>query len=173
MDSLLHYNDEADKSLGIAGMAISLVACDCENVLSSVSMEPDDDSLNLTQEFFFSGNPRQSARIAWNELLRQFQIASSLVIGNVLCRAHAAGHSPAKEIIDAMHGFISEQGREYCSLDDDEIEAIYNKNYQYHRRLFSHPGVMSVARDFATVLRMRRTMTAGEVFEQLSRLNSI
>ena len=35
----LKYIDETDKSLGIAGMAITLVACDCEDMLACVSLE--------------------------------------------------------------------------------------------------------------------------------------
>lgn len=173
MDINLHYSDESDKSLGIAGMAIALVACDSESVLASVSLEPDEEAFDFSQDFFFSGNPRQSARIAWNELLRQYQIASSLLLGNVFCRARAAGHAPEDDVLDIVRGFIAGEGREYCSLDDDEIQTVYDKTLRFHTRLFSHPGVLSVARDFATVLRMRRSMTAGEVFEQLSRLNSI
>ncbi|MDO4320780.1 MAG: hypothetical protein Q4C34_09425, partial [Bacteroidales bacterium] len=57
--------------------------------------------------------------------------------------------------------------------EDDEIDTLFNKNYRYYSRLFSHSGVLVVARDFATTLRMRRRLTAGEVFEQLSRLNSL
>lgn len=173
MNSPLHYTDEADKSLGIAGMAIALVACDGERLLASVSVEPDDEPFDMAQEFFFSGNPRQSARIAWNELLRQYQIVGSLVIGNVLCRAYSTGHSPAAEVIAAMHDFIIGQAGEYCSLDSDEAEALYNKSYRYYSRLFAHPTVSTVARDFATLLRIRRTMSATEVLEQLSRLQGI
>lgn len=173
MDIDLHYTDESDKSLGIAGMAIALVACDSESILASVSLEPDEEAFDFTQDFFFSGNPRQSARIAWNELLRQFQIASSLLLGNVFCRARAAGRAPEAAALDMVRAFIDGEGREYCSLEADEIQAVYDKNLRFHTRLFTHPGVLSVARDFATVLRMRRTMSAGEVFEQLARLNSI
>lgn len=173
MDLNLHYSDESDKSLGIAGMAIALVACDSESVLASVSLESGEETFDFSQDFFFSGNPRQSARIAWNELLRQFQIASSLLLGNVFCRARAGGHAPEADVLDFVRDFIAAEGREYCSLDDDEIQTVYDKYLHFHTRLFSHPGVLSVARDFATVLRMRRSMTAGEVFEQLSRLNSI
>ena len=68
-------------------MAISLVACDCEHLLAEVSIEDEDEALRMAEEFFFCGNPRISAKISWNEILRQYQITSGLMLGNVMCRA--------------------------------------------------------------------------------------
>jgi len=173
MDTTLKYTDETDKSLGIAGMAISLVACDGEALLASVSLEEGDDSMMFSEEFFFAGNPRLSAKIAWNELLKQYQVASAMLMGNIMCRRFAAGHGVESPLLQIVRDLLSDAGHTHCSLEDDEIETLFNKNYRYYTRLFSHGGVLSVARDLATTLRMRRRMTAGEVFEQLSRLNSL
>lgn len=173
MVSILKYIDETDKSLGIAGMAISLVACDGDEYLSAVSMEPGEEPLAMAEEFFFSGNPRFSAKIAWNELLKQYQITLAMLLGNVICRAFAAGHSPSSQVMDAVRKIACEHGAEFCELDTDEIEGLFNKNYAYYNRLFSHPTVNVVARDFAGTLRDRRRMTAGEVLEALHRLNSL
>lgn len=172
-NDILRYTDETDKSLGIAGMAISLVAIDGEKMLASVSIEADEEPFDMAQEFFFTGNPRQSARIARNEFFKQFQVMATLALGNVLCRAYSAGHSPAREAMQSVRDFIGDCGRELCSLEDDEIGHAYEHTYDYSNRLFTHPQIVAIARDFATVLRMRRRMTAGEVLEQLSRLNTL
>lgn len=169
----LKYTDETDRSLGVAGMAISLVACDCERLLASVSLEKDEQEIQFAEEFFFAGNPRMSAKIAWNELLRQYQVAMGMMLGNIMCRSFAAGHTPDAAALRAVHDILAEMGHTHCSLEDDEIESLFNKNYGYYSRLFNHGGVLVVARDFATALRMRRRMTAGEVVEHLARLNSI
>ncbi len=173
MENKLKYTDENDKSLGVAGMAISLVACDSEHYLAAVSLEDEEDTLQMAGEFFFSGNPRISAKIAWNELLKQYQITSGLLLGNVLCRSLSAGRNVDKEVLDIIHDMIVNDGRSYCSLEDDEVEAMYNKEYSYYYRMFSHPSVASIARDFAATLRMQRRMTAGEVIEHLRHLSSI
>lgn len=173
MNDLMKYADEADKSLGIAGMAISLVACDSEDYLASVSLEEGDEPLELAGEFFFGGNPGISAKIAWNEILRQYQVGSAMIMGNVLCRAHAAGHGLDDRVVDFIHRFICDEGHSMCSLDDDEVENLYNKNFAYYKRLFSHPSVVIIARDFADDLRQRRHMSAGEVLESLRRLNNL
>lgn len=173
MLSVLKYTDEEDRSYGVAGMTISLLACDAENMLSCVSLEPEEDSVEMSEEFFFNGNPRQSARIAWNELLRQLRVAAAMGLGNVICRARTRGRRPAEDMLRAIHDFVAEQGQAECSLEADEIEKLYRHDLGYYDRLFSHPGVQDVAREFATVLRMRRRMSAGEVFEQLSRFNHL
>jgi len=173
MENKLKYTDETDKSLGIAGMAISLVACDSEHLLAAVSLKDEEETLQMAEEFFFSGNPRISAKIAWNELLRQYQITSGLLLGNVMCRALSAGHGIDKDVLDFVHKLIIGDGQKYCSLDNDEAEAMYNKEYSYYYRMFSHPSVAEIARDFASTLRLQRRMTAGEVVENLRRLSSI
>lgn len=173
MIEVIRYTDEADKSLGISGMAISLVGFDCENYLASVSLEPEDEPFVLGQEFFFSGNPRQSARIAWNEFLHQFQILSALAIGNVLCRTYAAGHAPDRRQLDTLREFVTDLGRDMCSLEDYEARNAFDQIYQSNERLFTHPHIIGIARSLSALLRVRRRMTAGEVIEQLSRLNSL
>lgn len=173
MYSILKYIDDTDKSLGLAGMAITLVACDCEDMLASVSMEDEEEPLQMAGEFFFNGNPRFSAKIAWNEILKQYQIISSLLMGNVLCRRLCVGRSVEQELLDAVREIMETEGKDNCSLETDEISSLYNKNYNYYNRLFSHPTVAVIARDFATTLRMQRRMTSGEVIENLRRLSSI
>ncbi len=173
MDNILKYSDETDKSMGLAGMAIALVACDSEELIASVSMEADEEPLQMAGEFFFNGNPSFSAKTAWNEILKQYNIVVGLLFGNVMCRHLCAGKSVDHEILQSVHNIIESEGVTNCSLEKDEIETIYNKNYIYYHQLFSHPSVSVIARDFATSLRMQRRMTAGEVIENLRRLSTI
>lgn len=173
MYDLLKYSDEIDKSLGVAGMAIALLACDGENYIASVSVEDGEDTLDFAPEAFFIGNPRFSAKIAWMQLMREYHVFSGMLLGNIMCRHIVPSKSLKNDIIDIIHDLVSEHGSQTCSLDEDEIETLFNKDFSYFRRLFSHPAVSDVARDFANTLRIQRRMTAGEVFENLSRLSSI
>ncbi len=169
----LKYSDETDKSLGLAGMAISLVAYDGEEYLSGVSLVDGEEPFEMSEEFFFAGNPRFSAKIVWNGLLKQYRITVGMMLGNVMCRAYGSGHNPSREAIDALHGIAADEGQSRCSLDKDEIDTIFNKSYSYFNRLFSHPVVNDVARNMATTLVNQRRLSAGEVFDLLQRLNSI
>lgn len=169
----LKYKDEHDKSLGIAGMAITLVFNDKEHLLASVSMEDGEEAFRMAEEFYFGGNPRLSAKIAWKEFLSQFQVGMGMLLGNVMCRSFAAGNSPSDDVLGTVHDMVIEDAVEFCSLDRDEADSLFNQAEDYYRRMFAHPGVCVVARDFADSLVKQRRMTAGEVIDGLRRLASL
>lgn len=173
MYELLKYSDEVDKSLGVAGMAIALLACDGEYCLANVSIDENESTIGFAPEAFYSSNPRFSAKIAWTQLMREFNIFSGMLMGNVMCRMLTSNMGLNSEIIDMIHDLIEEHGKAKCSLEEDEIDVMFDKDMRYYHRIFSHPTVSNVARDLATTLRVQRRMSAGEVFEYLSRLSSL
>lgn len=170
---MLKYKDETDKSLGIAGMAIGLVAMDCEEYIAAVSLDPADDSLVMSREYYVTANPNFSAKLLWKAQLRNHEVNSAVLLANVLCRAMAAGQRVAPDSLAEIHSIIINDGCRQCDLDRDEVEEMYRKAYNYYYRLFSHPSVAVVARDFATTLRMQRRMTTAEILDNLRRLSSL
>ena len=173
MYEILKYTDEVDKSLGLAGMAIALMACNGERCISSISVEDGEDSFSFAPEAFFASNPRYSAKLAWSQLLDEVHIFSGMLMGNVFCRHLAASRDLRQEIVDVVHSLIAEHGAEKCDLDNDELEILFNKDIRYFHRLFNYPAVAEAARDFAGTLRIQRRMTAGEAFDYLGRLISL
>lgn len=172
MIEILKYKSETDKGLGIAGMAISLLAADALDMLAKVSMVEGEEPVTMAEEFFFSGNPRMSAKFAWYEGLRQYDITASMILANVLCRSLCSSTGVINnESLKAVHDHLVEQGQELCSLDADEVETLYSRSYRKHHSIFSHPTVGTVARDFANTLRMLQHMTGAEVADNLRRLN--
>lgn len=97
-----------------------------------------------------------------------------MLIANVMCR-HLVGqrHNVPDDIVELLRSLASGEGRDSCELDDDETERLFNKNYTYLQRVFSHRGVQSVAHDFAATLLSRRSLSRHEVLEQLSALNML
>lgn len=167
----LRYKDEVDMSFGIVGMAIALVACNCEDSLLSISIEPDEEHFQLSEDFFIL-NQTISAKAVWKESLKQYSLLNSIVFGNVMCRAYSVGKSPDKVVLKQMKDYLAEEGAANCSLEKDEIDNLYNKNLDYYRRFFTHPQVLSVAKQLADALRLHRRMSADEVFEYLNRLQN-
>ncbi len=169
----LQYIDENDKCYGITGMAIGMVVWNAEDVLSAVSLDaPAEEVVEFTPDFYFSGNPRLSAKVAWNHILQHYQVSMGMLIGNLLCRSYVLH----KEKVDAgarnelLH-YLDEEGRDTCSLESDEIERLFNKSYDYLYKIFNHSGVQSLAHDFAHELHDRRRLTRGEVSELLRALH--
>ncbi|MDE6301720.1 MAG: hypothetical protein K2M19_08390 [Muribaculaceae bacterium] len=170
MKEYFKYTDDNDKSYGLAGMAIALLTCDSEDMLASVSMEPGEESFEMAGEFFFATSPRMSAKLAWRDILRQYQVGGNLLLGNILCRHYASTLRIEQEMLDAIHTFMVEEGERWCALEADEVDALYNDRYEYYRRLFQHPRVSAAASDFAAAIRSHRRMSAAEVMENLRRL---
>lgn len=176
MKKQLSYKSEDDKCYGITGMAIALVVFDGEDYLTSINLdaESSDAMIEFTDEFYFTGNPEFSAKSVWNHILKNFNLAMSLSVGNMLCRRLVLESRPMdRDTTKSLFNLMVEVGRESCSLESDETQHLFEKNLNYLNRIFSHHGVQSVAHEFADVLRSRRVMTRFEVIEQLRALSML
>lgn len=169
--SALNYSDGHDKSFGLAGMAITLVACDGQELLIGIDMDDTDGrSLLMSPEFTAKGNPRMSAKLVWTQSLEHFKLATSMILGNLMCRHYILRHKAlASDIADMLRSLARNEADELCALETDEADAIFNNCYNYVDRLFNHPGVRSIAEEFAEELRSRRNISASEIFDFLSR----
>ncbi len=169
------YTDDTDRSYGAAGMAIGLMVFDGEETLSSITLDGDpNDMVVLSPDFYFAGNPAVSAKSVWNQMLKNYNISLGMLMSNFLCRHIVNGkHNLPSELRDFLHQLAREEGHEICSLDDDEIDSLFDKNFNYLNRVFAHRGVQSVARDFAETLLKRRTLSRLEVLELLDALKSL
>lgn len=169
MNSNLSYNSEEDKCYGATGMAISIMVYDCDEMLSCISLDAPAHSLvELVNDFYFSGNPGMSAKSAWAQITRSFNLSMAMTIGNVLCRSMVRD----RKLVDAatrkmLLDIITREGEESCSLEDDECRELFEKNYNYLYRVFNHRGVHEVAHDFADALTRMRRMTRMDVIDHL------
>lgn len=171
----LSYRDERDKCYGATGMAIGIVVFDGEDMVHGVNLDADPlDMVEYTADFFFAGNPRVSAKTSWNKILQNFNLSMGVTIANVLCRSLLLDHkAPGRDVHDGLRDLAVSEGSETCALDNDEIERLFDKNYTYLMRVFSHRGVQSVAHDFATALTSSRRMSRIEIVEHLHALNML
>ncbi len=175
MEYNLKYNGERDRSYGLTGVAISLVALDAEEYLEGISLDaPVGNSIEFSHDFFFVTGPAFSAKSAWNERLKHFQLIAGMVIANLMCRnyvQHRRKLSP--EILDNLRKFVYDEGVAVCSLDKDETDAVFDRSVSYFDRLFSYARVHEIANDFADNLVGQRSFTVQEVVERLRQLSMI
>lgn len=175
MKRRLSYKNEDDKCYGATGMAMAVVIFDGEDMLAGIDLDADPESvMQFTGDFYFNGNPSFSAKNAWNQILKNFNLAMALSLGNVICRHVVYQSKPVEnEIKDFLHQLMIDEGSKDCALDEDETERLFEKNFNYLNRVFNHSGVQSVARDFATTLKLRRKMSRMEVIDQLHALSML
>lgn len=172
---ILKYSDDNDRSYGAAGMAIGLVVYDGEDMLSSISIDGDpNEMVSLSPDFYFAGNPGVSAKTAWNQILKNYNLGIAMLMSNLLCRNLVMRRmNISDEMRKFLHSLAMEEGHDSCSLEEDEIERLFNKNLSYLTRVFSHHGVQSVAHDFAAQLLSRRSLSRLDVMEQLASLRML
>ncbi len=171
----LKYTDERDRCYGLTGMAMSIVVMDSEDLLAGIDMDaPVDEMMNFTPQYYFAGNPRLSARLAWNHLVEHYNITIGMLVGNVLCRYYVNSRKEiTPELLELVHQYVTDEGKATCQLDEDEINALFNKQFSYMQRLFRHHGVQSVVDDFASRLLQCRKMSVSEVIEGFRTLNML
>lgn len=171
----LTYLNEDDRSYGLAGMAISLASLDAVDRVASLSLDSDDTMITFSHEYYFSGSPSISPKSTWDNLIRNFYITSAMAVGNVAARSLVRlrqNNIPA-EVIDPVIDTIYEEGRESCSLEDDEIEAICDKVRMLSRRIFGNPRIHPAVDELARTISRRRSLSGGELIDELRLLQII
>lgn len=170
--SNLRYTDERDKIYGLAGMAITLVALDGEKYLCEISLDaPAGESIVMSHDYGFKGNPRMSARIVWKQTLADLRMTASMTLGNIVCRRYVLGHrGVADDDINPVREAVRADASDHCGLDNDESDRLFDGCLSYVQRVFRHPGVQEVAHSFADHIGRRRTLSGAEAIEILSSL---
>lgn len=175
MEQNIKYIDEKDKSYGVAGMAMSVFVWDADNMLDSVTLDGDsEDSVVMTQEYYFGDNRGFSAKESWRHTVEHFQLSVAMMVANVLCRCLVnRGKAPSAQLRSQMLAYALEEGEHRCSLQSDEASQLFDKCYNYCYRLFNHPDVCKVADEFAEVLRQRRSLSHADILETLAPLSRL
>lgn len=172
----LTYLNEDDRAYGLAGMAISLAALDAIDKVASVSLDNTDEPMvTFSHEYYFCGSPSISPKTTWDNMLRNFYITSAMVVGNVASRSlvRMKQREIPKTLLDDIFEVIAEEGRESCSLDNDELQAIYDRSYRQSQRIFGNPRVHAAIDEFVRVLSRRRILSGGELADELRLLQLI
>ncbi len=175
METKLSYRNEDDRCYGATGMTVAFFVMEGDELIAAVNLDSTPDSLiEYADDYFFAGNPGLSAKSAWNTILKHFNLSMAAAMANIMCRRavmeNTSLDAPTKQwLLDLM----IEEGRATCQLDEDETRRIFDKNYVYLTRVFTHRGVQGICHDFANTLKQRRRMTRFEILEALRALRML
>ncbi|MDE6629704.1 MAG: hypothetical protein K2K36_10100 [Muribaculaceae bacterium] len=165
----LKYKDEKDRAFGLGGMVVCMNAMESEKYIDYVSLDGEaDHGMEFTPDFFQISNQRLSAKAVWNDRLNHFQLLTGLMVSNLLSRAMFRDREGiSRELADLLLTHVAAEGKELCSLEDDEIKELYNKTFTYFHRLFSSPEVGEVVGRFVELIGQRRRMENEEILAVL------
>lgn len=172
--STLHYADETDRCYGLAGMAISLVVWDAEELLHGIDLDaPAEEALRLSPDFYLNLAPKTGAKAAWEASLRRFRLLSALTVANVACR-HLVRHnhqSLSTQLDAELRRFLNAEGTDLCQLEPDEVSRVYGNALTHCIRIFRHPGVSRLATQLSETIRNEKNLGSVEILEILRPLN--
>ncbi len=165
----MKYRDERDKSYGVAGMALGLSVLDAEELFTAITIDDDGPGcIQFTPEFFFAGNPRLSPRGAWQYILSHYRISVGLAVANALCRRLVQDNDRIDtQLRDELFNAAWEDGRDFCQLERDEVEPIFDEAFENMSRIFADARVREAMNTFADALLQRRTLSHIDVADIL------
>lgn len=170
----LSYQNEDDRAYGLAGMAVSLAALDALDRVANVSIDSDGPMVAFSHEYYFSGSPSISPKATWNNLVKNFYITSSMVISNIMARSLVRlKQEVPSDILNQIRDEIINEGRQTCSLDEDEAESIFNRSNTGMRRIFANSRLHPAINDFVRTISIRRTLSGNEIYDELRALRLI
>lgn len=171
-DLTLAYLNEDDRAYGLAGMAVTLAALDALDNVAHASIDADGPMVTFSTDYYFGGSPAVSPKAAWDHLLNKFYITSTMVIGNMMSRSlvRMKRDIPA-DILSQLRESILAEGRDTCSLDDDEADEIFRRSLSYTRRIFGNPRLHPAVDEFVRVISRRRDLSGMEIRDELHLLN--
>lgn len=170
----LAYQNEDDKAYGLAGMVISLASLDAMDRVAEVSIDGDGPMVEFSSEYYFPGSPAISPKSSWDNLVRNFHLTTAMVVSNILARSVVRMKEEAPEpVMRRIYEEVEREGRETCSLEDDEIENLYRNALSRARRIFMNPRVHPAVDEFARVISLRRSLSGMELLDELRLLQLI
>ena len=157
------------------GMALGLSVLEAENLFTAVTLDAEGPGcIQFTPEFYFAGNPRLSPRGAWKYILGHYRISVGLAVANALCRCMVLDNERVDDKLrDGLFNAACADGRDYCQLERDEIEPIFDEVFDNMSRLFADTRVRKAMDAFADALQQRRTLSHIDVNDILQQLNLI
>ncbi|MCH5233799.1 MAG: hypothetical protein J1E16_00760 [Muribaculaceae bacterium] len=170
----LSYLNEDDRAYGLAGMMVALANLDAMDRVATITIDTEGPMVEFSHEYYFSGSPSISPKSTWDNLVSNLHITTSMIMGNILARTMVRLKEDApQDVMKEVYTQVEEEGRDTCSLENDEIENLYNHALNRAMRLFRNPRVHPAIEEFARVLSLKRSLSGREVMDELHLLQLI
>lgn len=170
----LSYQNEDDRAYGLAGMLVALANLDAIDHVANVSIDSQGPMVEFSHAYYFVGSPSISPKSTWDNLVSNFHLTTSMVVGNILARSLVRLKEEAPEdIMREVYSQVEEEGRDTCALENDEIERLYEHALHKALRVFRNPRVHPAIDEFARIISVKRNLTGREIFDELHLLQLI
>ena len=170
----LSYLNEDDRAYGLAGMMVALASEDAIDRVANVNIDSEGPMVEFSHAYYFSGSPSISPKSTWDNLVSNFHITTSRVVGNILARSLVRLKEEApEEVMNEVYKIVEEEGKETCELESDEVERLYGHALARAMRIFRNPRMHPAIDEFARIISLRRALSGREVMDELHLLQLI
>lgn len=170
----LSYQNEDDRAYGLAGMMVALANLDAIDRVATVNIDTDGPMVEFSHAYYFVGSPSISPKSTWDNLVANFHLTTSMVVGNILARSLVRLKEEAPgDVMQEVFSQVEAEGKETCDLETDEIERLYDHAYKRAMRIFRNPRLHPAIDEFAKVISRRRSLSGREIIDELHLLQLI
>ena len=170
----LSYQNEDDRAYGLAGMMVALANLDAIDRIATVTIDTDGPMVEFSHAYYFVGSPSISPKSTWDNLVANFHLTTSMVVGNILARSLVRLKTEAPEdVMQEIYTQVQEEGKDTCELEQDEIDRLYQHVMSGAMRIFRNPRVHPAIDELARILSIKRSLSGREVFDELHLLQLI
>ena len=164
----LTYLNEDDRAYGLAGMVISLASLDALDRVAQVCLDAEGPMVEFSHAYYFVGSPSISPKSTWDNLVQNFHLTTSMVVSNILARSLVRlKENVPEQVMRQIYEEVEREGKDTCSLEDDEIENLYNNALRRSQRIFGNPRLHTAIDEFARVISRRRLLSGMEIMDEL------
>ena len=164
----LSYLNEDDRAFGLAGMMIALANLRAIDRVANVTIDTDGPMVEFSHEYYFVGSPSISPKSTWDNLVENFHLTTSMVLANVLARSMVRLNIEApQDLLKSIYSQVELEGRDTCSLENDEIERLYNNALTRATRLFRNPRLHPAIKELAHIISRKRNLSGREIYDEL------
>lgn len=164
----LTYLNEDDRAYGLAGMMVALASLRAIDRVAMVSLDAEGPMVEFSHAYYFSGSPSISPKSTWDNLVQNFHITTSMVVGNVLARTLVRlKENTPEEALKTIYRQVELEGKDTCDLEEDEIQQLYNHALNRALRIFRNPRVHPAIDEFAHIISRKRSLSGREILDEL------
>ncbi len=170
-DINIYYENEDDRAFGLAGMAVTIASLDAIDRIAEIWLDSDGPMISFSNDYYFSGSPSISPRVAWENLINNFNLTASMAVGNVMARSLVRlGREIPSEVMDTLRRTVIEEGMNSCALEEDEVNALLSRSLMRANRIFRNPRLHPAVKALAGVISRRRRLSGHELEDELNLL---
>lgn len=160
--------NEDDRAYGLAGMMVALANLNAIDRVATVSIDSEGPMVEFSHEYYFAGSPSISPKSTWGNLVDNFHITTSMVVGNILARSLVRLKEEApQDVMKEVFQIVEEEGKSTCDLESDEVETLYNHAISRAMRLFRNPRLHPAIDEFARIISLKRSLSGREIIDEL------